>query len=76
MPSRIYSYCHTKRRMCRKAFSCADDAPVSKNTVQGKRPAPSSFAAITTGTTVVKVKWNTFTSTGAPVNEADIESMP
>lgn len=38
--------------------------------------AADFFAAITTGTTVVKVKWNTFTSTGAPVNEADLESMP
>jgi hypothetical protein len=38
--------------------------------------AADFFAAITPGTTVVKVKWNTFTSTSAPVNEADIESMP
>lgn len=38
--------------------------------------AANFFGAITTGTTVVKVKWNTFTTTSAPVNEADIESVP
>jgi hypothetical protein len=42
----------------------------------GAMLAADFFAAITPGTTVVKVKWNTFTSTSAPVYEADIESMP
>lgn len=38
--------------------------------------AADFFTAITPGTTLVKVKWNTFTSTSDPVNEADIESVP
>lgn len=38
--------------------------------------AADFFTAVTPGTTIVKVKWNTFTSTSAPVNEADIESVP
>lgn len=38
--------------------------------------AADFFAAITPGTTVVKVKWSVFTTTSAPVNEADIESAP
>ncbi|MHB8843871.1 MAG: DUF5666 domain-containing protein [Nitrospirota bacterium] len=38
--------------------------------------AADFFTAITPGTTIVKVKWNAFTSTSAPVSEADIESVP
>jgi hypothetical protein len=38
--------------------------------------AADFFAAITPGTTVVKVKWTAFTSTSAPADEADLESVP
>ncbi len=52
--------------------SAASFRDISSNTML----AADFFTAITPGTTVVKVKWNTFTSTSAPVNEAEIESVP
>lgn len=52
--------------------SAAAFRDISGNTMT----AANFFSAITPGTTVVKVKWNTFTSLSAPVSEADIESVP
>ena len=47
-----------------------------RDIVSSPMAAADFFTAIAPGTTIVKVKWNTFTSTSAPVNEADIESVP
>lgn len=52
--------------------SAAAFRDISSNTMA----AADFFTAITPGTTVVKVKWNTFTAASAPVNEAYIESVP
>lgn len=39
-------------------------------------PAADFFNAIKLGITAVKVKWEIFTSTAAPVDEAELESVP
>ena len=52
--------------------SAASFRDINSNAVS----AAAFYSSVTPGTTVVKVKWNTFTSTSAPVNEAEIESVP